>query len=217
MIERDKSLPENSVSNNNVTLEKAKAYERKRFTEYRRMRKLDKFEKKFAVRLFEMVGKDSAILDIPCGNGRFYEVFSGVRELVLADYSENMLTATEERIGSVGNVRLIQADISSIPLSDNSMDLCFCMRLFHHMKNEDIRVAALKDLARVSRKYVAFSFYDKKCLRYFWRKCLGKKIRGNYTTIEDFVKLAKPFGLKLVSSFRCDFIEQQTLVLFEKL
>jgi len=216
MIKINKLLPENNLARNTISLEKARDYDRKRFTTRRRMRKLDEFEKSFAIRLLEMVGKDSTIIDIPCGNGRFCDIFSATRELIAADYSDNMVIAFRERIGNAENVKTLQADITQISLPDECVDLAFCMRLFHHMKNDAVRSAALKELSRISRKYVAFSFYDKRCLRYLWRKSLGKKIRGNYTTQDHYIELAKDAGLELVSSYRYNIIEQQSLVLFKK-
>ena len=60
-------------------------------------------------------------------------------------------------------------------------DLCFCMRLFHHMDNDQLRLNALRELSRVSRKFVALSFYNHN-LRFYRKKMLGKKIRGNFIT-----------------------------------
>jgi len=216
MDTNNKALPERNLSGKIISLHKSRDYDRNRFTTRRRMRKLDAFEKSFAIRLFEMVGTDSAIIDIPCGNGRFCDVFSTAGKLIAADYSENMLTAFRERIGNVENVKTLQADITQIPLPDKCVDLAFSMRLFHHMKNDAVRSAALKELSRISRKYVAFSFYNKRCIRYLWRKSLGKKIRGNYVTLDHYIELAQDAGLELVSSYRYNIIEQQSLVLFKK-
>ena len=217
MSEGNGHLTANSVGVADSTIEEARDYERKRFTLGRRTKKLDRFEKAFAQRLFDMVGSGSHIVDIPCGNGRFYHIFSKAKKLSMADYSTNMLKATEERFGTSENVKLLQADISAIPLNDGSADLCFCMRLFHHMKNDEVRLAALKELARVSKKYVALSFYNKNCSKYYWRKTLGKKIRGNYITFAHIITLANGVGLVPVERFpKLNLFERQCLVLFQK-
>ena len=217
MSEENEHLSGNSVGVADVTIEKARDYERKRFTLRRRMKRLNRFENAFAQRLFDMVGSGAHIVDIPCGNGRFFHIFSKAKKLSMADCSTNMLKAAEERLGTSENVNLLQADISAIPLNDGSADLCFCMRLFHHMKNDEVRLAALKELARVSKKYVALSFYNKNCLRYYWRKTLGKKIRGNYITFAHIVFLANRVGLVPAERFpKLNLFEQQCLVLFQK-
>jgi ubiquinone/menaquinone biosynthesis C-methylase UbiE len=215
MIEKNSNLPKNTRLTMEDTIESARNYEKGRFNKGK-MLKYDKFEKAFAQRLFKMVGSDSHIVDIPCGNGRFFEVFSKARKLVMADYSINMLQSCEEKFGNQDNIRLIQADILSIPLPDGWADLCFCMRLFHHMKDDERRLSTLKELARVSKKFVAMSFYNHN-LRFYRRKILGKKITGNYTTYNRLVALAKQSGLEPVKRFpKVNFFTEQCLIIFKK-
>jgi ubiquinone/menaquinone biosynthesis C-methylase UbiE len=215
MIEKNSNLPEDALLSMEYTIESARKYEKKRFNKGK-MLKYDKFEKAFAQLLFKMVGSDSHIVDIPCGNGRFFEVFSKARKLVMADYSINMLQACEEKFGTQDNIRLIQADILSIPLPDGWADLCFCMRLFHHINNDERRLSTLKELARVSRKFVAMSFYNHN-LRFYRRKILGRKITGNYTTYNRLSALAKQAGLEPVKRFpKVNFFTEQCLVIFKK-
>jgi len=181
------------------------------------MRRLDRFEKDFAKDLRERVGADARVVDIPCGNGRFYEVFSDVAELTMIDLSANMLEAVRERYGVPGSVRLLEGDIMSMPLGDGEVDLCFCMRLFHHMRDDTSRLTALRELSRVSTRYVGLTFYNKHCFRYYWRKLLHKKIRGNYITFAHMVSLAREAGLEPVERRPAiNSIEQQCLALFRK-
>lgn len=217
MIERHVYLPENTVVHGERTIEEARDYEKKRFGSSRRVKRLDKFEKTFARTLLRMVGTDSHIVDIPCGNGRFFSIFSEATRLTMVDRSKNMLQAAQERIGSAENVNLIQAEITSLPLTDNSADLCFCMRLFHHMKNDQVRLDALKEVTRVSQKYVALSFYNESCWRFYRKIILGKKIRGNYITFGHLANLARQAGLEIVKRFpKLNLIEQQCLVILKK-
>ena len=218
MFEGSENLSKNTVISGELsTQEKANNYEHTRFNRRGRMKRLDRFEKDFARRSFDLVGADSSIVDAPCGNGRFYDIFSNAKQLTMIDYAETMLKATEERVGAKESVRFMQADIASIDLPDNFADLCFCMRLFHHMKTDEVRLNALKELSRISKKYVALSFYNKDCGRYFWRKTLGKKIRGNYIACAHFESMAKEVGLELVERFpKKNVVEQQCLVIFKK-
>lgn len=215
MIEEKLNLPKNTRLSMEYTIESARNYEKRRFNKGK-MIKYDKLEKAFAQRLFEMAGSDSHIVDIPCGSGRFFEIFSKAKKLIMADYSISMLRVCKEKFGTPDNIKLIQADISSMPLADGWADLCFCMRLFHHMENDQMRLNALKELARVSRKFVALSFYNYN-LRFYRRKILGKKISGNYTTYNHMVVLAKQVGLEPVERFpKVNFVTEQCLVIFKK-
>ncbi|NLW84500.1 MAG: class I SAM-dependent methyltransferase [Phycisphaerae bacterium] len=211
------SRPSNSLGLvNSADFDTAKNYDQNRFAS-RRMKKLDEFERQFARYVYTLVGDDAAVLDVPCGNGRFYDIFSQAKHVTMADYSENMVKACRERYAIGTNVDLIQADITSLPLVDCSVDLSFCMRLFHHMKTDEIRLAAMKELARVSRKYVALSFYNSHCLRYFRKTLLGKKISGVYIPFMQLLKLADAAGLECVSRRpQLNIVEQQCMVVFKK-
>ena len=207
----------NTVTSTKITIDKAKSYEKRRFTRSYRMRRLDRLEKAFALQIVEMLGNSVHIVDVPCGDGRFFDIFSNAKKLTMIDYSENMLAVAKEKIGNAENVEFIRADISNLPLPANCAELCFCMRLFHHMKDDQIKLLAFKELSRISNKYVAMSFYNKSCPRYYWRKILGKKIRGSYVTFAHVVELASQAGLKFVKRIpRVNTIEQQCLVIFEK-
>jgi len=224
MIEQDEHPPVNTVNVSLAGMEEARVYrtedyKNKSFTSRRRDKWLERFDRKLALEAFNLVGSDSHIVDIPCGNGRFFEIFSKARKLTLADYSMNMLKVCEERFGEPQNVRLIRADITSLPLLDNSADLCFCMRLFHHMRTDDVRLSALRELARVvnKNKYVALSFYNRSCWRFLRKKILGKKISGSYITFSRMIGLAKQAGLECVKRFpRLNLVEEQCLVVFRK-
>jgi len=196
--------------------ESVKQYDQTRFRSAR-MSRLDAREKEFARFAFDLVGPEAAILDVPCGNGRFYEVFSPARQLTMADYSENMLKACREKHNPGENVRLIRSDIAALPLPDSSVDLVFCMRLFHHMTTDAIRLASLHEVARVSRKYVALSFYNCRSWRYIRKRLLRKKIRHGSISARHFSALAEGIGLLPVHRFpRLNLVEQQCMMIFEK-
>ena len=199
------------------TLTQANNYEANRYSKRGRGRRLDRIDKAFAGKVYDMVGVNSCIVDVPCGSGRFYDIFSKAKSLIMVDCDDNMLEAAQERYGQADNVKMLKADIASLPLEDNSADLCFCMRLFHHMDTETIAFNALKELARVSGKYVALSFYNKNCWRYYSRKLRNKKVTGHYFSFSRMRTMGKQAGLEIVKRHPGkNLIEQQCLVLFKK-
>jgi SAM-dependent methyltransferase len=201
----------------NTAIDEARAYEEKRFGRKARMVRLHAREREFAAHVFQLLGPQPRIVDVPCGSGRFFDIFSAAAEYVMADLSANMLQVVRERFDLPAHVRLHEANVAKIPLPDNSADLCFCMRLFHHFPSDEMRLVALRELSRVSQTYVALSFYNKACLRYYWRKMLGKKMRGNYITLDHLVGLAKQVGLDICECMpRRNVLEHQCLVIFKK-
>ena len=71
MCDKTETVIEDSVGQGGSSLEKARVYDRRRFAERRKMRRLDRFEKNFAQDLLDRAGTDATILDATCGNGRF--------------------------------------------------------------------------------------------------------------------------------------------------
>jgi len=207
-----------SGSVNKRTVDQARNYEENRFGKRARGRRLDKIDKDFARTLFGIIGNNGSVLDIPCGTGRFFDVFSKAKQLVMIDRDPSMLEVLQERNITGNNVQLIEGDITSIPINANSVDLCFSMRLFHHIDSEEILSQIVNELSRVSKRYVAFSFYNKNCWRYYSRKIRGKKPTGNYYSFGLISKLAQQTGLKLIQKKpKVNLLEQQCLVLFEKI
>ncbi|MBN2130795.1 MAG: class I SAM-dependent methyltransferase [Sedimentisphaerales bacterium] len=196
--------------------ESVRQYDQTRFRSAR-MRRLDARERHFARFAYELAGPEAAILDVPCGNGRFYEIFSRSGQLTMADYSENMLKACREKYRLDERVRLIRSDIAALPLPDASVDLAFCMRLFHHMTTDVIRAAALRELARVSRKYVALSFYNCCSLRYCRKRLFHRRIGHGYVSAGHLTALAREVGLLPIHRFpRVNLVEQQCMMILEK-
>lgn len=206
-----------SEGSKSIAIDRARTYEQRRFGRSARMMRLNTQEREFAAHVLELAGPQSRIVDIPCGSGRFFDIFSVAREYVMADISPNMLRVVRERFGPPAHVRLLETDVAKIPLPDHSADLCFCMRLFHHFDSDEVRLAALRELARVSQTYVALSFYCQECLRYYWRRLLGKKIRGSYITFDHLADLAKQAGLEVRERIpKRNVVEQQCFVVLKK-
>lgn len=200
-----------------LSLDYAREYEQTRFHRRARSRRVDRWEKALVRKAHAAVGDDSHVLDVPCGSGRLTPIFANVRQLTLADRSPSMLQACRERVGDRAGVTFVETDICALPLPSDSVDLVLCMRLFHHFPDDAIRSAALAELARVSRRFVAMTFYNQRCLRFLRRKLLGRKFRGQYTTFSRIRELAATHGL--TPAWRRPIVNvlgQQTFVMFRK-
>ena len=199
-------------------LSAARRYDRERFEKSARMGRLDRWEREFARLVYERAGGSEAeILDMPCGNGRFFEIFQGAKDLYLLDYAPTMLEALVARYPGAAEWKPRQGDIMDIPLEDDCVDLAFSMRLFHHIEEGEKRRRALSELARVSRRYVALSLYDKASWRYLRRRLRGRTPSGYAVSLSAFSKEAAAANLRLV--LKCppvSLLEQQRCLLLEK-
>ena len=184
------------------------------------MHRLNEVEMTFARALALRVGPEGSVIDVPCGSGRFTEVFAGAKYLYSADLSEDMLDVARENAPPGLRGEFIQASAMEIPLPDKCVDLAFCMRLFHHIGDPAVRDQLFAELVRLSRRWVAVSFYRTGSYRYYRKRLMGRRLSGQPIPIQAFVDEAASHGLRLVSvapSGLAGFFNRsaQTLALFE--
>tara|TARA_B100000902_G_C27239465_1_gene879236 strand:+ start:443 stop:1066 length:624 start_codon:yes stop_codon:yes gene_type:complete len=90
----------------------------------------------------DSIKHDSLIYDIGCGNGRNMNhkdlSFIGI------DNCENFTKICKEK-----KLNIINANIMSIPLKNNSCDGILCIAVFHHLSNYANRLNALLEIKRL--------------------------------------------------------------------
>jgi ubiquinone/menaquinone biosynthesis C-methylase UbiE len=90
-------------------------------------------------------------LDVGCGTGRLlaflHDAWPGIR-WTGTDLSPPYLAEARRLIGRTARVKLIEGAAEKLPFEDRSLDLVVSSFLFHELPT-DVRVAALKEMARV--------------------------------------------------------------------
>ena len=129
------------------------------------------------------------VLDVGSGNGYFAQYFGSKSDLTALDLSEHQLKnnpATKKVIGSA----------YKLPFEDASFDIVFCSNLLHHLESPLI---ALKEMARVSRKYVIISEPNVFNLIIILGSLFIKHERGALKSSKRFVSnLITEAGLKII-------------------
>jgi len=105
-------------------------------------------------------GSMRRILDVPCGTGKLSALLSShARELLVgSDISAQMLSiarAPNDRAAEK-KAMFARADATALPYPDASFDCVVCLRLLHRVP-PPIRLAIVRELARVSSHYVILS------------------------------------------------------------
>ncbi len=169
-------------------------------------------------------GRGGAALDVPCGYGRIIPVLRALDyRLVLVDISDDMVSVVKERDDLGPGARAFQGDLlKGLALSDAEVDLACSIRLFQHLHSPEWRVAALKELARVSKRWVILTYYDAGCLHWYSKRLLAKlrnkPVRVKMIPRALLAQEATQAGL-VVREFRAMLpgIHAQTFVVLEKL
>jgi len=103
------------------------------------------------------------VLDAPCGTGRFLPVAASLGRVVGLDASAEMVA--EARTGGPGSaigdrdVAFVLACYPHLPFESNAFGAIVCSRFLHHLASERDLLAALAELARVTRGPVVASLF----------------------------------------------------------
>jgi SAM-dependent methyltransferase len=119
------------------------------------------------------------ILDLPAGTGRWTDFVLGRRfRYIGGDIAREMLHVTQDKHAGISRAfGLAQMDATALPLPDQSVD-CVMTFKFLSLLPENIRTQALKEMHRISRKYL---IAQSKHLRY-WDPVLQLKLRFSRLT-----------------------------------
>jgi ubiquinone/menaquinone biosynthesis C-methylase UbiE len=115
-----------------------------------------------------------SVLDAACGTGRITALLqrNGFRATG-CDVSKAMMAVAHRRLTSLGyQVPLVESSVECLPYPDQSFDAATCIGLLMHL-DADVRVRALRELARVSRGPLVVQYG---CVDVFQR--LGARITG---------------------------------------
>jgi len=164
------------------------------------------------------VESGSKILDLPCGNGRWFETLSRrAASLVAVDVSPGMLHYARDRAECLPiEIEFHQAAAEEIPIEDGSVDYTFSYALMKHLP-VPVQYRVLAEFARVSSKGVICSFGVLKPISYMlWKR---SKIAESYPVfIEEVGWMAAEAGLRIDEVRRCSTpVGLEHLVRFVKL
>ncbi len=107
------------------------------------------------------------ILDLPCGTGRFTGPLSGRGyEVVGSDISREMMGQAAARSEGIDRIwGYVQADAEGLPFPDGAFDCVMSIRFLFHIDPET-RVEILREMARVSRRWLILDYRHRYNYRY---------------------------------------------------
>jgi ubiquinone/menaquinone biosynthesis C-methylase UbiE len=117
-------------------------------------------------------------LDLPCGCGRLFPLVSEfVGRVVEGDWGLDMLRiarqtqlAPGEGVAAVPALGYVRATALQMPFGSNRFDLVVSVRLCHHIREHHERLQYLRELLRISRRWVVFTYFDFHSLKNRWRE-----------------------------------------------
>jgi SAM-dependent methyltransferase len=170
----------------------AESYRDRRFTISRRWRWTDRRERFIVAQFLSGLPERALILDIPCGAGRLAGLcFEANMYYVGADVSLSMLGLAR---GAIPGPSLLCADAVRLPFRAGLFDAVTAVRLLHRIRERDVRVRMLEEMARVTHGPLLVTYY----LRWNIRG-VQRWLRGRYPglALRGILLDARLAGLKV--------------------
>jgi alkylated DNA repair protein alkB family protein 8 len=131
--------------------------------------------------LFDYLKKGDKVLDLGCGNGRFYPWFQekGVAYVGI-DFSSSLIEIAKKKFPE-GKFYLGNA--LELPFKNNEFDVLFAIALLHHIPSNELRLKVILEAKRVLKKkgilvLTVWNLWQKRYFKYilseFKKKILGK-------------------------------------------
>lgn len=123
-------------------------------------------EKQRIIDTYKLIPEDvTSIADIGCGNGIF-------ANYIVKKSKKIKVIGVDESISALKyvNTQKKEGNIIAIPLQDRGFDLVAALEVIEHLSTEDYELA-LKELARVSKKYILISVPNNEKLKNNFIEC----------------------------------------------
>ena len=109
-------------------------------------------------------------LDMPCGYGRLYPlVREVVPQVVEGDWSFHLLQTARQHLGERDTADaprgFVRGTALAMPFADRAFDLVLSVRLSHHISSRDERHQHVREVLRISNKWVVFTYFDARSLK----------------------------------------------------
>lgn len=155
------------------------------------------------------------VLDLGCGNGRFFEFIKDKgADYLGVDPSQRLIEIAK---GRYPVAKFQVTDALSLPFADNSFDKVYSIAVLHHIPSEELRLKFLEEVKRVLKPgglfiVTAWKFHRSKELFLIFK---FKVLKLFGLTKLDFGDIFEPWGKKLQRYYHC-FSEKELAHLFEK-
>jgi SAM-dependent methyltransferase len=149
-------------------------------------------------RLLAPQARSAAVLDLPCGGmARLSGAIGAHADLLIeADISFEQVRADRACFPPSLAGAWMTASAFHIPLRDDAVDGAVCARLAHHLPSDAELDRALGELLRVARRFVVFSFADRRAPKRFWRRLRGRPEPICHTSAARIAELAGRHGAR---------------------
>jgi len=137
-------------------------------------RDIGRDERRAVEKALRATGDVRSVLDVGAGNGRWLSLVATKRPslTVALDLSRDGLTHARSETGpqdSPNRVALVCGDAGALPLPTQFFDLVLCLEFMPYVRRSG-RLRALREMRRVSGRWVIVQYAHTEGLGFFWQK-----------------------------------------------
>ena len=143
------------------------------------------------------------VLDLGCGNGRFYEFFKNKNiDYIGVDNSEKLVELAKKKYPKA---KFQLADALNLPFPTNYFDKVYSIAVLHQIPSREFRLQFLKEVKRVLKQegllvLTVWKFHDSKEISLLLKYTIFKIIRKSKL---DFKDIFEPWGKKTKRYYHC--------------
>lgn len=102
-----------------------------------------------------IINKDTYMIDIGCGSGRWSEYFTDKVNFIEAVDPSDAIFAADKLLGNIDNVRITRASINTLPWPDETFDFGMSVGVLHHIPDTQAALdACVKKIKKGGHFYV---------------------------------------------------------------
>lgn len=152
----------------------------------------------FDVLRFSSVNKDSYVLDVGCGTGRWSCYLSPKVKFIEAIDPSDAVFSAASLTADKSNIRVTKAGVDNIPFPDESFDFVFSLGVLHHIPDTTGAIKKIYEKIRPGGYFLVYLYYnlDNRGAVY---KTLFKLSNGIRKIISNFPKALKQVMAEIIS------------------
>lgn len=150
--------------------------------------------------LLNELPKGISVLDVPFGTGRFVEQYVSRNMTVFGlDKSPEMIDVARRELESRFNtISIALGDATTMPFSDQSLDLIVCMRFLPHLISYGDVKRVMAKFQRVARRYLIVELGERSPSQYRRRMPTNRELIGTWFYPAENTRLLERYGFRLV-------------------